>query len=66
MVAVLVGDDWSTATQQAITSVGSDVWTANVRYSNPLPQGETILVRLTMPDGDIVESSLNDITPSRL
>jgi hypothetical protein len=65
-VEVLIGADWTMASQQSVAPAGSGIWTANVIYPNPLPAGTTVLVRLTMSDGDIFESSLGDINDAGL
>lgn len=65
-VTASAGTAWETAALSPATPAGASIWTVAVQLPDPLPQAERILFRLTMPDGEIYESSVEELPVSGL
>ena len=55
-----VGTDRDTATPATITALPANQWRAAMTLHNPLPVGSCVLVTVTMADGSVLESGLED------
>lgn len=55
-----VGDNRNTATFTTITALPANQWRASMTLPNPLPGGSCVLVTITLADGSVLESGLED------
>ncbi len=55
-----VGADRTTATAATITVLAANHWRAAMTIPNPLPVGTSVLVTVTLADGSVLESGIDD------
>ena len=60
-----VGADRDTATAATITTLTANQWRAAMTLPNPLPVGTSVLVTVTLADGSVLESGLEDFVIAR-
>ena len=59
-VTATVGVDRVTAAAATISALSGSQWRAAMTLPNPLPIGTCMLVTVTMPDGSVLESGIED------
>ena len=60
-----VGDNRDTATPATITALPANQWRAAMTLPNPLPAATSVLVTVTLADGSVLESGLEDFVLAR-
>ena len=64
-LAASVGADRDTATAATMTSLLGNQWRAAMTLPNPLPSGSCVLVTVTLADGSVLESGIEDFIVAR-
>ena len=59
-LSATVGADRDTAAPATITALPANQWRAAMTLPNPLPVGTCVLVTVTLADGSVLESGLED------
>ena len=60
-----VGADRETAALATITALPANQWRAAMTLPNPMPVGTCVLVTVTMADGSVLESGIEDFVLAR-
>ena len=60
-----VGADRDTATTATLTPLPGNQWRAAMTLPSPLPMGTSVLVTVTLADGSVLESGLEDFVLAR-
>ena len=60
-----VGADRDTGTAASITALPGNQWRATMTLPNPLPSGTCVLVTVTLADGSVLESGIEDFVVAR-
>lgn len=60
-VVACLGSGWETSTAFSATPGSSGTWLAPIDLPDPLPPATSVLLRLTMADGEIYESGLDEL-----
>ena len=64
-LSATVGADRETATAATLTALPVNQWRAALTLPNPLPFGTSVLVTVTLADGSVLESGLEDFVLAR-
>ena len=64
-VSASVGADRDTAVPVTISALPANQWRAAMTLPNPLPIGTCVLVTVTLADGSVLESGLDDFLLAR-
>ena len=64
-LSATVGADRETATAATLTPLPANQWRAALTLPNPLPFGTSVLVTVTLADGSVLESGLEDFVLAR-
>ncbi len=60
-VATACGTAWEAAAASPASPAGGSVWNSTMLLPDPLVPGERVLLRLTMLNGEIFESSVEEL-----
>ena len=60
-----LGTNRDTATAATLTALPANQWRAAMTLPNPLPNGSCVLVKVTLADGSVLESGLEDFVLQR-
>ena len=64
-VSATVGDERDTASAVTLTALPANQWRAAMILLSPLPVGTSVLVTVTLADGSVLESGLEDFVLTR-
>ena len=64
-VTATVGANRETATAATITALPANQWRAEMTLPNPIPAATSVLVTVTLADGSVLESGLEDFVLDR-
>ena len=64
-LTAVVGVDRDTAATATITALPANQWRAAMTLPSPLPVGTCVLVTLTLTDGSVMESGIEDFVLAR-
>ena len=59
-LAAAVGSDRETATTATMTALAANQWRAAMTIPSPLPVGSCVFVTVTLADGSVLESGIED------